>query len=295
MAGVYGALSQVGFSASGSPGAATQLYEVQPGSNIGQVETLSEPAGTWGSRSMRSERTRANTRRVTGTLILHPNPVELDQLLPSILGAAESTDIFDVAETLPTFSVVVDKVTKVFTYATCAISKATFRGSAGGPLELQLDIEGLDSSVGNAGTFPSLTLNVASPHYLFADCAFSLSSTAYKFRSWELTIDNMLDTERYLNSLTRISLQPKGRIVTVKLDGPYGDNSALFDVAATGIAVTATFTNGNVSVLFDTPKVCFPANEPVLSGKDEIMLPLEGLAKKAASSYDIRVTNDSAP
>ena len=73
--------------------------------------------GIRGTRSRHGERVHAGLRRVGGSIVLNPSPGELDTLLPYILGAAESTDSFAVADTLPDFQLMIDRVAKVFTYA----------------------------------------------------------------------------------------------------------------------------------------------------------------------------------
>ena len=66
------------------------------------------------------------------TRVFNPAPDELDNLLPRILGAAAVGDVFDVAETLPSFTVFIDKVGDIFQYDDCKCNRATFRASAGG-------------------------------------------------------------------------------------------------------------------------------------------------------------------
>lgn len=288
MSAAMGALAQFGMAASGN---ATELYELVSG-DIALQEELFNSAGITGSRSHPSERTRQNTRRVSGSITLNPNSVELDNLLPRILGGTESLDSFPLAETIPTFSCQVDRVTKVFSYSGCVVSRATFRASQGGPLELQLDIEGVDETVGAAGSFPSLSLSQIGP-YIFSDAAITVGGSSYSFRDIEITIDNAVDTERFFNSQTRASIPARDRVVQWTLNGPYGDNSALYSLAVAGVACVATFTNGNRSLSFNSTKVQFPRLSPTLQGKEEIFLPLVGIARRDNTTDEIQTTNDS--
>ena len=125
--------------------------------------TIVDTGGIRGTRSHHAARTRAGAYEVGGTIVLHPSPADLDLLLPRILGTAESSDSFALADSLENFyfGVMVDRVAKVFTYGGCYVDRATFRSSAGGLLELSLEIVGKTESVGNAGTFPALTLGAS--------------------------------------------------------------------------------------------------------------------------------------
>lgn len=293
MAAAMGAISQVGMAASAP---ATELYDLISG-DFGLIEEHYQADGTTGTRSKHAERNRANTRKATGSLTFQPNAVELSTLLPRILGGSASGTDYPLAETLPSFTLVIDKVTKVFTFATCYVNRATFRSSQGQPLEVQLDIEGLDESVGNAGTFPAISLNLTGGGpFMHSDVVIAVGGSNYSFRSFEMIVDNMLDTERFFNATSRASIPSRGRSITWRLDGPYGDNSALYNLTVTGVAALATFTHSTAtSLVFSSAKVCFPRRGPILNGKEEIMLPLEGMAYMSSTTRELVTTLDSTP
>jgi hypothetical protein len=253
-----------------------------------------DTSGIRGTRSHASERTREGTYEVSGSITLHASPAMLDNLLPRILGAAESTDTFDLAETIPEFQVMVDRVAKVFTYQGCKIDRATFRGSAGGLVELSLDILGKTESVGNAGTFPSLTLPT-DPPYVMQDGVLTLLASARKFTDFEIVIDNAL-ASRFSNSQTATDISPTDRIVTFRCSNPYtSDETDLYEQALAGAAATLVFTNGGYSTTFSFATLQFPDLSPVVAGKGEIPLTLEGIARKSGSTAELIVTHDSAP
>jgi hypothetical protein len=238
---------------------------------------------------------------------MNPNAAELALLLPWILGADASGTTYALGEWLQSFTTTIKKDNstdgKVFTYNGCRVARAVFSAEQGGPLTLQMDIEARDETVNNAGTFPSLTLNVATGPFIFSDSAgaITVAGSPYPFKRFSVTVDNMLDTERFTNSQTRTAIPTRGRIVTVELDGPYGNNSATYPTAATlatGVAVAATFTNTihAVSIAFSCPKVHFPRRTAGWNGRDEVMLPLVGEARaNAAANDELVVTLDSTP
>src|SRR5262249_19995640 len=86
--------------------------------------TILATAGIRGTRSHPAERPRDGTYSVGGALRFHATPALLDLLLPRILGAAESSDLFALAETLPEFDVLVDRVAKRFVYGACKAQRA---------------------------------------------------------------------------------------------------------------------------------------------------------------------------
>lgn len=280
MPAVQGSQSKLGLSASG---AADEPFEFISES-LRLIDSHHESDGIVGSRDYPSERVRQNITSVGGNIVFQPNKAELALLTPRVLGGATS-----VAETLPTFNVVIDRIMKVFTYAGCVVSRATFRASQGGPLTVDLAIVGVSETIGNAGTFPSLAINVASGPFIMSDLAITVGGVTYQFFDIEITVDNMTEI-RHLNSLTPTSITPRSRQTGVSLSAPYGDASALYVGNLPGAAVVATFTNGSNSAAFSMPAVAIPRQSPNVSGKTEIRLPLQGIARKSGSTPSLSIT-----
>lgn len=289
MAAAMGSQTQFG---AGPTSTVAEKYELASG-GMTLTEDFFSSEGLTGTRSHTIERTRASLRRASGTLVLHPNSVELDTWLPRIVGGTESTNVFPLAETLPApWYWSEDHINKVWVFDGCVVDKCIFRGQQGGPMEMELQVIAADVTMNNAGTFPSLTINTNSI-YMYHDAVITVGGSPYGFRSFTLTIDNMLDKERFFNNIVIQGAPAKDRIVTVELDGPYGDNAALYNTGIAGVAVAATFTNGARSVLFSCVKVQFPRITPTLNGKEEIMLPLRGIAKMSSTTRELVITNVS--
>lgn len=272
----------------------TKEYEFLSES-IALTEEFVMSEGIRGERSRPKEAVRQGTRRVGGSIRMRPTPVQLAALLPHVMGLAASGTTFALGDTFSDLYVTVDRVGKVFTYNGCKIDKAIFRGSAGQPLEMELQILGKDETVGNAGTFPSLTIDITTSMFMFSDLVLSIGGTAYEAFDFELEIDNMLDPDRVFNSLTRSSIPVTDRAVRIGTNLPYGDATAAYNSGVAGVAVTATFTNGATSILFTLPAVLFPRESPTVQGKSEIRLPLRGEAKKSSSTKELTITLDSTP
>src|SRR5262245_36756514 len=96
------------------------------GESLQKRFTILETAGLRGTRSRPVERTRDGTYAVGGSIRFHVTPALLDLLLPRILGAPESSDLFALTESLPEFDVLVDRVARRFVYGGCKVARAIF-------------------------------------------------------------------------------------------------------------------------------------------------------------------------
>jgi len=286
--------SRLSMAAAGTAiGSYTEAYEFRSES-LRNAREMIETAGIRGTRSMPIERTRDGLSRIGGGLSFHASPSMLDLVLPRIMGAAESSDLFAVAETLPEFDVLIDRVAKRFVYAGCRVGRATFRATAGGALEMDLEVTGKSETV-SATAFPSITAPT-DPPYVWSDAVCTIEGTARTVTQWELSIDNQLNA-RFSNSVTATDIHTQGRVVTVTLTVPYtADEVDLYGIN-TGGASGATFvlTNGARSLTFTIGALAIMDNSPTVGGNGEILLQLTGTAKSTGSTKELAITNDSTP
>src|SRR5688572_5806682 len=101
-------------------------------------ETIPYTGGIRGTRQEATEQTRAGHYIVGGPIVTSAHPLMLDLWLPRILGATESANVFDLAESLPTFGVLINRVTQTFEMKDCYINRATLHGESGPENKLQL-------------------------------------------------------------------------------------------------------------------------------------------------------------
>ena len=264
--------------------------------NVRMVQRHVQSEGIRGTRSRSKERVRIGQEQITGTITLHPSPTELAALLPYIMGAAGVSGVYDLGESLTAFQLMIDRVTKVFTYAGCKVGRAVFSGSQGQPLELRLDVEGQTETVSAAGGFPAITPDTDTM-FILSDATLELAAdaSAVQFRQFELTIDNVLDADRYMNSVTRAEIAATDRVITLSLGMMYtADEVDLYDQSIAGGSGTLTFTNGNQSIEFDFPNLKAEAESPVVGGKGEIALPLSLTAYKSGSTSELTITLDTS-
>jgi hypothetical protein len=271
-------------------------YELLGGTDLRLVTVNAFNDGIRGTRSRNKARVRQVQRRVTGGITMNPTPVELDQWFPRILGAAEVADAFALAETVPEFGVLIDRVAARYVYTGCKVSRCTISGRQGELISFRVDIEGKDeieSATAFPGTIPAID---GGAPYVFSDCTFALTAdaSAVEVQEFEITIDNVVSADRFMNSLTRNTIVALDRMVTVRLVVPFtADEIDLHDQAAGGQGGTLTLTNGGQSTLFTFGALDTPAETPSITGKDELTQTLNMTAYKSGSTPELAITHDS--
>jgi hypothetical protein len=284
--------SRLSMAAAGTAvGSYTEAYEFRT-EGLRAAREIVETSGIRGTRSMPIERTRDGTVRINGTIAFHATPAMLDLLLPRIMGSAEVADLFAVAETLPEFDVLIERVAKRFVYAGCKVARATFRATAGGALELDLEITGKSETV-SATAFPAITAPT-DPPYIWSDAVCTVEGSARVVTRWELSIDNQLNA-RFSNSNTATDIHTQGRVVTVSMTVPYtSDEVDLYNINSSGASgATFVLTNGGRSITFTIGALAVADSSPVVGGPGEILLEMNGIAKSSGSTKELSITSDS--
>lgn len=293
MSASMGTQARLSMAASGTAiGSYTEAHEFISES-LRKTNSIVDTNGITGSRSHKSERTRLGLNVISGSINYPCSPSLMDLLLPRILGASASGTTFALAETLPAFDVLIDRIARRFVYGGCLVNKATFKFSPGEMVTLDLDILGSSETV-SATAFPSITAPTDAP-YVFSDVTGSFVGSSRTMTSLEITIDNALKA-RTSNSLNATDISPTDRIITVKATTPYTSSEAdLYGQSLSGSAATVSATNGNTSLTFSFGTIQFPDNAPVVSQRNgEIMLEITGTARKTGSTMELVVTNDSS-
>ncbi len=258
--------------------------------SIHKEQAILETAGLRGTRSHPVERTRDGTSVIRGEIRLHATPALLDLLLPRILGTPKAADNFALAESLPEFDLLLDRVARRFLYQGCRVDKGVFRGKAGGLLEVTLEIVGKSELVSQL-PFPAIAPPIDLP-YVFHDGAMTLLGVPRQFVDFELTIDNRLAV-RFANSPSATDISPIDRIVTFACTLPFTSaETDLYGHGALGVGgATLSFTNGPSHLAFTLPMLQFPDQTPVVAGRGEILLALRGTARKSGGIAEVAVVS----
>ena len=276
-----------------APGTAIASYTEShefAGESLAKSLTILDTGGIRGTRSHPAERTRDGTYAVAGTIHYHCSKGLLDLLLPRILGAGASPT-YTLAETLPFFDVLIERVADRFIYGNCKVNRARFKARASGLLELALELVG-ETETTSATAFPAIAPPTDAP-YIWQDCIVTLNSLARVVTEFELVIDNHL-AARFSNSQTATDLYPTDRTIGLKCTVPFtGDNTDLYGANTGGAAAGAlVFTNGAHNVTFSLAQVQFPDHSPTVLNKGEIFLKLDGVAKKSGATSELVVVNN---
>lgn len=256
--------------------------------------------GIRGTREESQESTRLGAYTVGGRIAMHVNPLALDLWLPRILGAAESSNTFDLAESLPSFGLLFNRVTQTFQYTACVVSKAMFRAKAGPAdgdpelVEMILEVIGKTEVTGTSAPAASIaTTATSTQNYLISDGVFTFAAAAREVKEFVILIDNHIQP-RFVNSLTATTLCPRARTIAVQARLPYdGDTDDLYGQARAGAAGSIAFTNATVSTTFTFGTLQSPDESPIVRGKTEIDLILNMIARKTGATSSLSVSSDS--
>lgn len=241
-----------------------------------------DAGGIVGSRDYDIARVRGGPQKIAGPIIFQPTAVELAALLPWILcGTTSGTPVVsyflgnDSAER----HVAIDRVGKVFNFVGVGVDVATLTCNQGEALRLTTNCVAKTESVANAGTFPAIDFDSDTGPFILSDLVMTVNAVTVTPKNLTLTINNMIDKERFFNSNTLSDIVMLDRIVTFSTLLPYGAHEALYGAGGdAGVQVIATFTNGAAELVITLPKVVLPKRGPNTPGRVEIMLPLEGKA-----------------
>jgi hypothetical protein len=264
--------------------------------SLGKRGTIIDASGLRGSASHRSERTRVGNYSVQGTIEMQPSPEELALLLPWIFGMAASGNVYALSDTLASRYVTIDKVAKVFTYAGCYVDRAIFKGSEGQAMILSLDVVGQTETIGNAGSFPSVTFQ-NTPPFIHSEAVLTLQSVTRLVKEWTLSIDNDLETMFY-NSVSASRITRKDRRIVFECTNPFTSaETDLYNQALAGAAASLVLAQAGTgySLSFAFATLQFPDQSPVINGRQEIPLHLSGVARMVGSTKELITTLVSTP
>jgi len=267
--------------------------EISGQESLVETQEINRTNGTTGTTETISERSRKGRIRCSGTISVPAGKLALDTLLPLILGAAESIDSFALADTIPEFYMMIDRGEKVYTYSGCRIASATFAGTSGQIVMVNLTIEAETETESAAGAFPVLATPTEPPWQL-EDGVITLLGATREFSEFNLVIENQLDTERFENSLTRIDIPLLNRTITLGTNHPWATDTVDLikqDLAGEGGSLVLTNTVNSDAVTFTFGTIQYPSRTPSTTKAQVTRLPLEGEVCRIGSTASLVVTN----
>lgn len=241
-------------------------------------------AGIRGTRMADSGRNRRSGYRIGGSFGGALTVRMLNTLLPYALGSTEAADVFDVAEALPEFQMLLDKKDDIYLLNNGKIGGMTIAGEQNQLIRATFDVEFESHTEGQSWPGTLTQPDTYSP-FFFADAAqVTLLSTAREVFGFEIRVDNALSASEWGTSLTRDDLIiPTDRIVTVNLtvSGDSSNNDLKAHTLA-GEAVSIVLTNADESgsvVTIALGRLHFQRVVPVISGKGPVRKQLQGVSR----------------
>lgn len=251
-----------------------------------------------GYRSRVNDATRYTQQAVSGSIVIPLSSQYADRACR--LGIGGSASPWTPANALPSFGVLIDRVTARYVYAGCVVNEVIFRGQQGGLCEIELGIIGKSETYTTSASGVTASFGTDSGYapFVLSDLTYSIggTTTGYGFSAFEIRVNNAIDAA-YYNSVTASDLCPQDREVTVSLTGSHGNNHALHNLSRTAeTAITLTLTNTDVSVAFAMTYVRPMQESGTIPGRQTIPYTFKGIAlADTAAGAEITVTTDITP
>lgn len=253
--------------------------------SLGKREVLLQRNGIRGTRARFNTDIRKGPQRCAGTITLEPSKSELLALAILALGSGGNT-----ADALTEFDVVVDRGTELYTYADCKIGRFVVSGTQGGIISCSLDLVGKTETEEGSVSAP-----VSDVPFIMADAVLTLAAAAREMAQFTLVVDNMIDAERFLNSLTLPDVIPQDRQTNLSVSIPYSTaNASLYDQAVAGAAGSLALNNGTEDITFSFANLQLPAESPEIPGKTESMLTLNMISTATNNTDTGEITATSS-
>ena len=271
--------------------------EIVGAESLSESQSIDHTEGTTGTSERISERSRLGQKRSSGSIRVPASRLALDTILPLILGASESSNSFALADSIPEFQMMIDRGEKVYSYTGCRVARATFTGSSGQLVFVDLDIEAETEVEAASGSFPALDTPTESP-YRMEDGVLTLVAAGREFSEFSLVIENVLDADKFENSLTRVEIPFLDRNITLSTNHPWSTaNVALIKQDLAGSTGTLVMTNTEVAtdiLTFTFGTIQYPSKTPTTAKGQITRLPLEGIVGRVGSTASLVVTNAHA-
>jgi hypothetical protein len=269
--------------------------------------------GTWGHPNVimgtlqeDSERVRRGPSLFAGVVTVPVNPAEMQILGPLFMGGSFAGTTCPYAETVPTFGMLVDKVTDVYEYPNGVVNRILIhgqqRGPEGPPNWITMAVEVLFKDEIDGQSFPdALALPKTADYtdFVFEDLTLTILGAARAPKEFSLLIHRH-QRARYVNSIKPNRFCTSGLTVVLTARFPFDDDHLdLHDQPLAGASGSLALTNGTVSTTFNFANLQSPPLTPENPGngqgdeEGEIDIVTTLVARKAGSTNAITLINDS--
>lgn len=233
---------------------------------------------------------------VNGTVTVVPRPDQMSSWIQDMLGNAPAGNVYKPAGEICEFyhighyDPVIDRI---FQYNNCVTNTWSLSASDSSPLlRLELNVEAgsreLIDAVGGTVAPTGLPLSLVQP-FVFCYLELTVDGTAYRVKDISISGNNNLDTEGFFNSCDRVEIPSQFQEFTLSHSVPFdgADGLALLNTTA-NVTAQAVFVSGAYTMTIDFPSLFARPEDPSISGRDRILLPIEWQAQ-----YDPNVAGET--
>lgn len=229
--------------------------------------------GHRGTRQRWPCRSRIVSQRSMGNISGFLGATEIDWLLPRAIGTTGASPWIP-GESLTPYYYLVDKVAAIYLYNNMRITGFEISGQETQYLNWNFALAGELETVWGVA-FPSTPVPACDNAFLLADAIFNYASTAYKIQSFRLSVDNVVDTQQYENSITPTRYEATDLRVRLSVQCAFrSDTIALYDAALAGGTGFLSFTDGTTTYTFNVGQWKYTGGFPSIPGQGRINMPL---------------------
>jgi hypothetical protein len=220
---------------------------------------------------------------VNGAITVVPRPEQMEFFLQCMLGATPISpttfrpdggvcDFYHIGHLDPV-------VAQIFRYNNVVTNTWTLSASDSSPLlRLEMNVEaGSRQLIPYTGPadWPALPLSITQP-FTFCYARLNIDGVEQRIKEISITGNNNLDTEGFFNSCDRIEIPSQFQTYEVACSVPFDGAAGLARLTTTAnVSAYAIFTSGPWELRFNFPSLFARPEDPSISGRNRILLPLQ--------------------
>lgn len=271
--------------------------------NVGTNRKLEHTNAITGSLSLLSSGVREKSYLSQGTIAVQPSPLQLTTWLPRIFGGPLTGTNVVLADTLPTFDILVYRENGIFQYTNCVVAQAMLRGKTSNGGESTEFMELLINVIGNAELIdavawpapaPALITTLDALPYTFPDTTFDINAVEIEYEAFSMMVDNNLDV-RFFNKRFAQCVRSTGRKIEIELQAPFTCSNLAAALALNATADDGEFVmaSGATSTTFTFPALRNTFTTPTIGGRQMIPLKFGLEAYATSATKEAVITHDA--
>lgn len=227
---------------------------------------------------------------VEGGFNIYPTDAELDWIMNRAFGTNAGTPWVP-GETLPAFFMWLKKGgVQTFMYHNLRVNRFVISGAETQFLNCRVDCIG-EKETEVTDLTPGVTVVDCDTVFPFGTIVLTIGGTAYKIKSFEFSVDNMIASGQMENNLTRQIFESEGLAVGLNVNCAYrSDTKALYRQAITGAAASLLFTNGTNNYTITLPNLKIPNAGPTVPENGEVTMGLQMQAFRTTANPIFTIT-----